>query len=206
MRRKIMSVLLTTVMAGTMVLGSACSAGGSARKTVENIRGMDISSYISVQQGFDELNRQENTDQYGFRDSDGKIIRNQDFFNFLAAQGMNWVRIRIWNDPYDANGNGYGGGDSDLAKAITMGKWATNAGMKVLIDFHYSDGWADPSRQTAPKAWKSFNGDPDKTAAAVADFTTDSLNQLIAAGVDVEMVQVGNETNNGIAEIGRAHV
>lgn len=169
----------------------------------DSIRGGDISSYISIQNAFDQMNadRYQGRTDWGYKDFDGKIIRNQDFFNFLAAQGMNWVRIRIWNDPYDANGNGYGGGDSDLAKAITMGKWATNAGMKVLIDFHYSDGWADPSRQTAPKAWKSFNGDPDKTAAAVAEFTTDSLNQLIAAGVDVEMVQVGNETNNGIAGV-----
>lgn len=199
MRRKIMSVLMTTVMAGTMVLGSACSAGGSARKTVENIRGMDISSYISVQQGFDELNKKENTDQYGFRDSDGKIIRNQDFFNFLADQGMNWVRIRVWNDPYDKDGNGYGGGNNDLKKAMAMGKWATKAGMRVLIDFHYSDDWADPARQTAPKAWQKFNGDADKTADAVKTFTTESLEDLIKEGVDVGMVQVGNETNNGIA-------
>jgi arabinogalactan endo-1,4-beta-galactosidase len=169
----------------------------------DSIRGADLSAYISIQEAFDQMNSDKylgRTD-WEYKDFDGNIIRNQEFFNFLAKQGMNWVRIRVWNDPYDSNGNGYGGGTNDLKKAITMGQWATKAGMKVLIDFHYSDGWADPSRQTAPKAWKSFDGDPDKTAEAVSEFTKESLQKLLDAGVDVEMVQVGNETNNGIAGV-----
>ena len=169
----------------------------------DSIRGADLSAYISIQEAFDQMNSDKylgRTD-WGYKDFDGNIIKGQDFFNFLANQGMNWVRIRVWNDPYDSNRNGYGGGTNDLAKAITMGQWATKAGMKVLIDFHYSDGWADPERQTAPKAWQSFDGDPDKTAEAVSKFTTESLQKLIDAGVDVEMVQVGNETNNGIAGV-----
>lgn len=169
----------------------------------DSIRGADLSAYISIQEAFDQMNSDKylgRTD-WGYKDFNGNIIKNQDFFNFLANQGMNWVRIRVWNDPYDSNGNGYGGGTNDLKKAVTMGQWATKAGMKVLIDFHYSDGWADPERQTAPKAWQSYKGDPDKTAEAVGTFTKDSLQQLLGAGVDVEMVQVGNETNNGIAGV-----
>lgn len=169
----------------------------------DSIRGADLSAYISIQEAFDQMNADKylgRTD-WGYKDFNGNIIKNQDFFNFLANQGMNWVRIRVWNDPYDSNGNGYGGGTNDLKKAVTMGQWATKAGMKVLIDFHYSDGWADPERQTAPKAWQSYKGDPDKTAEAVGTFTKDSLQQLLDAGVDVEMVQVGNETNNGIAGV-----
>ncbi|MGN0240095.1 MAG: glycosyl hydrolase 53 family protein, partial [Candidatus Weimeria sp.] len=169
----------------------------------DSIRGGDLSAYLSIQEAFDQMNadRYLGKTDWGYKDFDGNIIKDQDFFNFLAKQGMNWVRIRVWNDPYDSNGNGYGGGDNDLAKAVTMGQWATNAGMKVLIDFHYSDGWADPDRQTAPKAWKSFDGDPDKTAEAVSEYTKESLQKLIDAGVDVGMVQVGNETNNGIAGV-----
>lgn len=183
--------------------GSKTDTEETETAVTDSIRGGDLSAYISIQEAFDQMNAYKylgRTD-WGYKDFDGNIIRNQEFFNFLAKQGMNWVRIRVWNDPYDSNGNGYGGGTNDLAKAITMGQWATNAGMKVLIDFHYSDGWADPSRQTAPKAWKSFDGDPDKTAEAVGTFTTDSLQKLLDSGVDVEMVQVGNETNNGIAGV-----
>ena len=183
--------------------GSKTDTEETENAVTDSIRGGDLSAYISIQEAFDQMNADKylgRTD-WGYKDFDGNIIRNQEFFNFLAKQGMNWVRIRVWNDPYDSNGNGYGGGTNDLAKAITMGQWATNAGMKVLIDFHYSDGWADPSRQTAPKAWKSFDGDPDKTAEAVGTFTTDSLKKLLDSGVYVEMVQVGNETNNGIAGV-----
>lgn len=183
--------------------GSKTDTEETETAVTDSIRGGDLSAYISIQEAFDQMNADKylgRTD-WGYKDFDGNIIRNQGFFNFLAKQGMNWVRIRVWNNPYDSNGNGYGGGTNDLAKAITMGKWATNAGMKVLIDFHYSDGWADPSRQTAPKAWKSFDGDPDKTAEAVSIYTAESLKTLLDAGVNVEMVQVGNETNNGIAGV-----
>ncbi len=173
------------------------------KEATEGIRGADLSSYISIQDAFDQMNadKYQGRTDWGYKDFDGNVIKGQSFFDFLAKQGMNWVRIRVWNDPYDAAGNGYGGGTNDVTKAVKMGQWATKAGMKVLIDFHYSDSWADPSRQTAPKAWKSFNGDPEKTAAAVSDFTTESLDTLLDAGVDVGMVQVGNETNNGIAGV-----
>ena len=71
--------------------------------------------------------------------------------------------------------------------------------MKVLIDFHYSDFWADPGKQTAPKAWADMSA--EEKASAVSAFTTDSLNALLDAGVDVGMVQVGNETTNGICGV-----
>lgn len=173
------------------------------KEVTEEIRGMDISSYISIQQAYDQMNadKYNGRTDYGFKDFDGNIIKDQAFFDFLAKQGMNWARIKVWNNPYDADGNGYGGGNSDLKKAIQLGQWATKAGMKVLIDFHYSDVWADPTRQIAPKAWKDFNGDPDKTAAAVKEFTAASLKELLDNGVNVKMVQVGNETNNGIAGV-----
>ena len=71
--------------------------------------------------------------------------------------------------------------------------------MKVLIDFHYSDFWADPDRQTSPKAWTTMTVSEKETA--VYEYTKNSLNELIEAGVDVGMVQVGNETNHGIAGV-----
>lgn len=132
-----------------------------------------------------------------FKDENGKALSDKEFFKYLKDGGMDWARIRIWNDPYDTSGNGYGGGNNDLAKAIAMGKLATDAGMKVLIDFHYSDFWADPSKYKAPKAWSDFNN--QQKADALYDFTKDSIYKLLQAGVDVGMVQVGNESNHGLA-------
>ncbi len=149
------------------------------------IGGADVSSYISLKDS-----------GVKFYDFDGNELDDQGFFNLLKASGMNYIRIRVWNDPYNANGNGYGGGNNDLDKAVKIGQWATRAGMKVLIDFHYSDFWADPAKQQTPKAWAGFN--IDQKAAAVEEYTRTSLETLIDAGVDVGMVQVGNETNGKI--------
>lgn len=149
------------------------------------ITGADLSSYVALKQS-----------GVVFKDSDGNALSDAEFFQYLKDGGTNWVRIRVWNDPYNSNGQGYGGGNNDLDKAITIGQLATNAGMRVLIDFHYSDFWADPGKQDAPKAWAAYSVEQKETA--VYEYTLDSLNALKDAGVDVGMVQVGNETNNGI--------
>ena len=119
--------------------------------------------------------------------------QEQDVFQTLAEAGVNYIRVRVWNDPYDANGNGYGGGNCDIDNAIAIGKRATQYGMKLLVDFHYSDFWADPSKQMVPKAWEGMDIE-EKTDALYA-FTKDCLKQLKEAKVDVGMVQIGNETN-----------
>lgn len=150
------------------------------------ITGADLSSYIALKDS-----------GVVFRDENGKPLSDAEFFSYLRDGGMNWVRIRIWNDPYNSSGNGYGGGNNDLDKAIRLGQMVTKAGMRVLIDFHYSDFWADPKKQKAPKAWAGYT--VEQKEEAVYKFTLDSLNALRSAGVDVGMVQVGNETNNGIA-------
>ena len=121
----------------------------------------------------------------------------QDVFKTLAEAGVNYIRIRVWNDPYDENGNGYGGGNNDVETAIALGKRATQYGMKVCIDFHYSDFWADPGKQMCPKAWEGMSLEEKETA--LYEFTKESLIQILNAGVNVGMVQVGNETNNGMA-------
>ena len=121
----------------------------------------------------------------------------QDVFMTLAQSGVNYVRLRVWNDPYDENGNGYGGGNNDVETAIELGKRATKYGMKVNIDFHYSDFWADPKRQHAPKAWEGMS--IEEKCDALSTFTKESLTKLLDAGVDVGMVQIGNEINNGMS-------
>src|SRR5918993_1490616 len=76
---------------------------------------------------------------------------------------------------------------------------APAAGLRVLVDFHYSDFWADPAKQEAPKAWEGLT--VAEKAVQVEAFTLDALQRMSAAGVDVRMVQVGNETNNGVAGV-----
>lgn len=146
-------------------------------------RGMDASAVLALENS--------GVKYYNF---DGE---KQDVFMTLAQAGVNYIRLRVWNDPYDENGNGYGGGNNDVATAIALGQRATKYGMKVCIDFHYSDFWADPKKQFVPKAWESM--DIEEKADALYDFTLDSLTQLLDAGVDVEMVQIGNEINNGMS-------
>mgnify|MGYP001785924895 FL=1 len=146
-------------------------------------RGMDASAVLALENS--------GVKYYNF---DGE---EQDVFMTLAQAGVNYIRLRVWNDPYDENGNGYGGGNNDVATAIALGQRATKYGMKVCIDFHYSDFWADPKKQFVPKAWEGM--EIEEKADALYDFTLDSLTQLLEAGVDVGMVQIGNEINNGMS-------
>ena len=151
------------------------------------IGGMDVSSMLSLEES-----------GVTFKNANGEV---EDLFTLLKESGVNYVRLRVWNDPFTADGQGYGGGNVNADRALTMAKRATAAGLKVLIDFHYSDFWADPSKQQVPKAWKSFEGDADKTADTVYDYTKQTLTTFKQAGVDVGMVQVGNETTAKIAGI-----
>ena len=120
----------------------------------------------------------------------------QDVFKTLAEAGVNYIRVRVWNNPYDADGNGYGGGNCDIDTAVEIGKRATKYGMKLLVDFHYSDFWADPGKQMVPLAWKDMTIE-DKTDALYA-YTKECLEKLKKAKVDVGMVQIGNETNGSM--------
>ena len=128
-----------------------------------------------------------------YYDHDGT---ERDVYDILSANGLNYIRIRVWNDPYDADGNGYGGGNCDIENAVVIGKRATAAGMKLLVDFHYSDFWADPGKQMVPKAWKGM--DIDTKSEALYQYTRECLQMLVDAGVDVGMVQIGNETNGAL--------
>ncbi len=149
--------------------------------------GMDISSIVS-----------EFKSGVTFQDYDGNTITNvTQFCQFLANDcGISHIRVRVWNDPYDANGNGYGGGNNDIDAAIEIAKGCAAAGLKMLIDFHYSDFWADPGKQTAPKAWTNYS--LSQKSSAIAEFTTDALTQIRATDADVDMVQIGNETTAGV--------
>ncbi len=112
----------------------------------------------------------------------------QDIFLILKNLGMNTIRLRVWVNP----ANGWNGKTDVVAKAVR----AKNLGMRIMIDFHYSDTWADPGHQTKPAAWAGQDINALKTS--VANHTNDVLTALKTAGVTPEWVQVGNETNDGM--------
>lgn len=149
------------------------------------IMGADISSMISeLQSGV------------VYKDYDGNELKTlDDVVKFLAGQGINHIRVRVWNDPYDANGKGYGGGNNDVAKAKQFADACRNAGIKMLVDFHCSDLWTDPGKQQVPKAWKNYSLEQKKVA--LKTFIQESLNTIDPSKDVVDMVQVGNETTGG---------
>lgn len=106
----------------------------------------------------------------------------------MKSLGFNSLRFRVWVNPE----NVWNGKEDVLKKCLR----AKELGMKIMIDFHYSDTWADPGKQYVPKAWESY--DLDAMAKAVAEHTSDVLNTLKDNGVDVTWVQVGNEVTNGM--------
>lgn len=120
-----------------------------------------------------------------------------DVYTVLRQNGINYIRVRVWVNPFTKSGKGYGGGNCDIQNAIKVGKRATANGLKLLVNFHYSDFWADPAKQMVPKAWAGM--DIETKSNALYEYTRDSLQQLKDAGVDVGMIQIGNETNGKMA-------
>lgn len=145
----------------------------------EPIRGVDISSVISLEEA-----------GVRFYSDEGK---EQDIFQTLADHGVNYIRVRIWNEPFDSSGNIYGGGHSDLETAAKIGKRAADHGMKLLADIQYSDFWADPSKQSRPKYWQPH--DHNTLKGEIYKWTSWVLQYLTENGSDIGMVQIGNETD-----------
>ncbi|MFL5739725.1 MAG: arabinogalactan endo-beta-1,4-galactanase [Flavisolibacter sp.] len=112
----------------------------------------------------------------------------QELFLILKNLGMNTIRLRVWVNPQA----GWNNKSDVLAKAIR----AKNAGMRLLIDFHYSDTWADPGHQSKPAAWNNYDLTALKTA--VSNHMADVLTTLKNNGIVPQWVQVGNETNDGM--------
>ena len=119
-------------------------------------------------------------------------------FHFFAEHGgMSLVRIRLWNDPHDGDGNPYGGGTNDLDCFLRLAKRAKKEGMDVMLDFHYSDFWADPSHQECPKMWRGLTRFDD-VKKALYEFTKKTLITIRDNGIDLAAIQVGNEITHGM--------
>jgi arabinogalactan endo-1,4-beta-galactosidase len=115
----------------------------------------------------------------------------------MKAHGFNYVRLRTFVDPRAADGYDKNNGFDDIAHTVAFGKRIKDAGMGLLIDFHYSDNWADPGKQCIPVAWQGL-ATIAALSTAVHDYTKDAITQLVAGGARPDMVQIGNETTPGM--------
>jgi arabinogalactan endo-1,4-beta-galactosidase len=126
---------------------------------------------------------------FKFYNGDGK---EEDCFKILKDRGINTIRLRTWVNPSNSKTSGHCSKEETVAMAVRAQKW----GMRIMIDFHYSDSWADPGKQVKPKAWEGHNF--PTLLKDVYDYTADVMTALKTAGIKPEWVQVGNETPGGM--------
>ncbi|MGP1603647.1 MAG: glycoside hydrolase family 53 protein [Treponema sp.] len=142
------------------------------------MRGFDASSVIQLEEK-----------GAVFRGIDGN---ESDIFSLLKSNGVNWIRLRIWNNPDEAIP-----GANNLTRTVKAAKRIKRSGLKLLLDFHYSDTWADTGKQKIPAAWSNL-GSVDDIKKSLADFTKSVLEALEDAGAAPDMVQIGNEIDQGL--------
>ena len=136
------------------------------------IRGADIST-------LDQIER------FGGVYKDGG--RPRDLIEILRERGIDTVRLRIWNDPLT--------GFNNLERTVAVARRVKSAGMRFLLDFHYSDTWADPGKQYKPARWRNLSF--EELERAVQEYTRSVLETLAEAGAPPDMVQIGNEITQG---------
>lgn len=185
-KKRLTGLVLAAVMAGSAMLSTSAAEAAVQVNPIKGIsadfiKGADISMLPELERlgGKFYLDGQE-----------------KDCLAIMKEKGINWIRVRIWNDPYVYGPEGNGGGVSDEKKALELAKRAKDLGMKVLVDFHYSDWWADPGKQFTPKAWEKHSA--DQLAKDVYQYTDKVMKDFAAQGTLPDMVQIGNELNNGM--------
>ncbi len=123
----------------------------------------------------------------------GQII---DPLSDFRKNNVDIIRLRIWNDPYSSDGEPYLGGTNDLKNTIKIIEQTKGYGYQYLIDFHYSDFWVDPGKQTPPKAWMGLG--LEELKQKVYEFTKNSLNEIKKTGAQISYIQIGNEITEGL--------
>lgn len=174
------AVLLAAALLGptghTAYAADGPTGAGAARPLAGSvpIKGVDVSTL------------KKNTDRGAvYRNSGGAQV---DPLQLLRSNGVNYARLKVWVNPAD--------GYNNRARVLQMARQATDQGMKLLIDFHYSDSWADPGKQNKPAAWSGYS--VAQLRDAVYNHTYDVLNALKSQGTPAAMAQVGNEINDGM--------
>ncbi|EKS9201487.1 galactosidase [Enterobacter cloacae] len=178
----LLAVCLTCGLAASAFAADAVKTRPFNAMPADFIKGADISTLLEAE-------------QHGakFYNQNGQ---QQDAIAILKANGVNYVRLRLWVDPQDASGKTYGGGSNNLENTIALAKRVKAQGLKLLLDFHYSDFWTDPGKQFKPKAWEKMDYPQLKTA--IHDYTRDTIARFKQEGVLPDMVQIGNEINGGM--------
>lgn len=145
------------------------------------VKGMDLSTLLEL-------------DRLGAKYYDeGK---ERDILDIMKDYDVDTIRLRIWNDPWGTSHESYGAGENDVPTTLEIAKRVSEKGFGVLMNFHYSDFWADPGKQIKPKAWEGMT--VAELTQAVYDFTFDTMELFKKEGVNITMVQVGNELSNGL--------
>ena len=152
-----------------------------AKRHMKFVKGMDLSTLLELE-------------RCGAKYYDNGEER--DLLAIMKSYDFDTIRIRLWNDPWSETGESYGAGENDLKTSLEIAKRVTAAGFGVLLNFHYSDFWADPGKQIKPKAWADYG--VKELEQAVYDYTLESMQTFLDAGVNITMVQVGNELSNGL--------
>ncbi|GAA1006933.1 arabinogalactan endo-beta-1,4-galactanase [Acrocarpospora pleiomorpha] len=169
---------MKTILAAltAVVLGLTLSGPAQAHPRPDPlpVRGADVSS-LAKSEAFGGVYR----DQHGHQ---------RDALRILAKAGLTYIRLKVWVDPAD--------GYNDKTHVLAVARRAKAAGLKLLVDFHYSDSWADPGKQNKPAAWAALPYEQLKQA--VYRHTHDVLNALRRQGTTADMVQIGNELNGGL--------
>ena len=178
----LLAVCLSCGLAASAFAADAVKTRPFNAMSADFIKGADISTLLEAE-------------QHGakFYNQNGQ---QQDAIAILKANGVNYVRLRLWVDPQDASGKTYGGGSNNLENTIALAKRVKAQGLKLLLDFHYSDFWTDPGKQFKPKAWEKMDYPQLKTA--IHDYTRDTIARFKQEGVLPDMVQIGNEINGGM--------
>lgn len=145
------------------------------------VKGMDLSTLVELE-------------RCGAKYYDGG--KEMDLLAIMKNYDVDTIRIRVWNDPWSKEGESYGAGENDVKTSLEIAKRVTEAGFGVLLNFHYSDFWADPGKQFKPKAWADFG--VEELEQAVETFTAETMELFEKEGVNITMVQVGNELSNGL--------
>ncbi|NBE94237.1 arabinogalactan endo-1,4-beta-galactosidase [Nonomuraea sp. KC401] len=174
MKRLLTALLLVAAAVQPIVQPAVQPAHAGTSGAALQIRGADVSS-LAKSEALGGV----------YRDARG---RTGDALRILSRAGLNHVRLKVWVDPAD--------GYNTKTQVLGLARRAKAQGMKLLIDFHYSDTWADPGKQYKPAAWESLPF--DRLRQAVYDHTYDVLDALRRQGTTADMVQVGNEINGGL--------
>lgn len=174
------AVLLLTISLGKLSLVSVL-AYDDRQYTKGFIRGVDVSA----------LKMLEDLGAHYYQNHE-----KADALRILKNNGANYVRLKLWLNPYDEKGNAYGGGTNDYKTTLSLAKRAKALGMKILIDFHLSDFWADPANQIKPKEWEKLSYIETKNVLYL--YFKNTLNKFVEDGINPDMVQIGNEISSGI--------